>query len=418
MSSNMGIQEINREKDILYIQTFGEFTLRYKDNVLSGDKVRSKQVWALLEYLICNRTSDNSQDKLIESLWEDAEIDDPANALKNLAYRLRTTFKDKLGLDGSKYIVSKHGSYAWNLDSEYIVDMDIFEENLKSAEPGYMADKELLNKYITAVDLYKGNFMPQSDYKEWIRPQAVYLQNLYMDAVKKASALLIKEYNYTKAEEINRFALSIDKFSEENNINLMKALIGQKNNKKALEHYEYITKLLFTEYGLKPSENITALYKDITEKNDGYDKNIEITKADLRESEKVTGTMVCSYETFKSIYRLQSRAAIRNGRSVFIMLLTLEPLTSQKYFNNNLEEILKNILDIICDKLRKDDVVARCGRTQFVIMLSNITYENTQIVMDRLNSGFKTSVVNKQVEIHMETAILDPLELEGQNEDH
>ena len=136
-------------------------------------------------------------------------------------------------------------------------------------------------------------------------------------------------------------------------------------------------------------------------------------KNDLREPGNVRGTMQCNYETFKSIYRLHARAASRSGKSIFIVLLDLNHKTNKKYLEDNREEILENILGIICGFLRKDDVVARCGAMQFAIMLSNITYENTIMVLDRLNKKLISSDIGKYVELQTQIEILKPVELEA-----
>ena len=71
------------------IKMLGKFQIEYDGKVLSDDQSRTKQVWILLEYLLTNRRSDISVDRLIDVLWEDGGVDNPANALKNLIYRLR-----------------------------------------------------------------------------------------------------------------------------------------------------------------------------------------------------------------------------------------------------------------------------------------------------------------------------------------
>ena len=75
----------------LMIKMFGEFSIRRGDIVVSNDQSRTKKVWMLLEYLVANRHTEISQEKLIELLWDDEDCDAPLNALKNLIYRCRKT---------------------------------------------------------------------------------------------------------------------------------------------------------------------------------------------------------------------------------------------------------------------------------------------------------------------------------------
>ena len=119
---------------MLEIQMLGDFSLKLRDNVLSGDKVRGKQIWNLLEYIMVNRHKEISMDGLIQALWRDDEIDDPANALKNLAYRLRGTLKKSLDLSEGECIVYKHGAYVWNQDLPCSIDVDRMEEAYKPSK--------------------------------------------------------------------------------------------------------------------------------------------------------------------------------------------------------------------------------------------------------------------------------------------
>ena len=60
----------NTEK-CLQVKMFGEFSIRLGDQILTDDISRIKKVWVLIEYLLINRRSAISQDKLIEILWND-----------------------------------------------------------------------------------------------------------------------------------------------------------------------------------------------------------------------------------------------------------------------------------------------------------------------------------------------------------
>ena len=74
----------------IQICMLGDFTLRAGDQELSSTGNRSKKVWSLLAYLICNRGRSFSQQKLIDLLWEDdAASTNPENALRITLHLLR-----------------------------------------------------------------------------------------------------------------------------------------------------------------------------------------------------------------------------------------------------------------------------------------------------------------------------------------
>lgn len=411
MVLNVDLKTEENRDNILSIQLLGDFTLTYNGNTLSGEKVRAKQVWNLLECLIANRRKETSLDKLTEILWSDKEAEDPANALKNLAYRLRIVLKNNLKLDYNECIVYKHGSYAWNTEIPCTIDADLFEYYIQQAKKPGINQELACDYYYRAFQLYRGDFLPQSAYKEWVRPMAVYYQRLYMKACENLCSILLAQENYGAVEEVCRRAITIDPFVEINHANLIKALIGSNNQKKAAIHYNELSKMFYDELGVQPSEAITKLYQDTINKNLDFEKDIAVIKGDLKESSDAKGTLQCNYEMFKIIYRLQARAALRSGKSIFIALLTITAKNGSKIPPSQLEDTLGKLTNTICSFLRKDDVVTRYGRTQFLLMLSNITYENTAMVLNRLVNRINKSDIGNKVEVYGQMQTVDPFEL-------
>ncbi len=402
------------DQGILEIQMLGDFSLRNNDRVLSGDKVRGKQIWNLLEFIMVNRHKEISLDGTIQSLWRDDEIEDPSNALKNLAYRLRITLKQSLGLDDDKVIVYKHGAYVWNKEIPCHIDVDELEEAYKGTQQKTLSLEERLGYHKKVIEIYKGNFMPQSSFKEWVVPLTVYYQRIYMESVAAYCEILLENADFKEVEEICLRAIAIDPFIEINHVNLLKALIGLKNHDKAVSHYNYVNKLFYDELGVRPSDPITKLYHEIVNKNAAIEQDITLIKNNLKEVVEIMGAVYCNYEEFKMIYQLEARAALRSGKSIFIALLTVTGRQKKELPKDKLDETFEKIKNAIVYALRKDDIVTRYGRTQFLLMLSNLTYENSNMVLSRLVKKINDSGINDCVEVFGQLQSLDPIELEEQ----
>lgn len=402
----------DNQEELLEIQMLGDFVFRYKGKTLAGENVRAKQVWNLLEYIMVNRHKEISADGLIDALWQDREVDDPANALKNLAYRLRTILKKQLDLPRNDYIVYKHGAYVWNPEIPCRIDVDVFENAYKAAQEEGLSQEEIRKYYEKAVFSYTGDLLPQAAYKDWIIPIEMYYQRIYMDATEKISDFLLAEKEYKEVEEIARNAIGIDPFVEANHENLIKAMIGSNQQKRAVEHYHSLCKLFYDELGIKPSDAISKLYQDAMDRNKAIEKDVSIIKEDLTEDSDVRGALCCNYEMFKTIYQLQARAALRSGRSIFIGLLTVKGKSSANLNKTQLDETVELFKTTIVASLRKDDVVARYGRTQFLVMFANITSENTKMVLNRLIEKINESNYATGVRIYGQMQTLDPVELE------
>ena len=104
-------QENKTVRKGLQVKMFGEFSIRLGDRVLTDDVSRIKKVWILIEYLLVNRKSAIPQDKLIETLWNEEDSDNPVGALKNLVYRARSVLKtldESIGPELIQYVTSAY----------------------------------------------------------------------------------------------------------------------------------------------------------------------------------------------------------------------------------------------------------------------------------------------------------------------
>ena len=118
----------------IQIQMLGTFALRAGDITVSDVGNRSKKVWTLLAYLICNRDRSISQQKLISLLWgDDSDSDNPENALRITLHRLRAQLDQLWEGAGRELIVRKDGGYGWNSSIRVDLDCDRFEALCQTA---------------------------------------------------------------------------------------------------------------------------------------------------------------------------------------------------------------------------------------------------------------------------------------------
>lgn len=113
----------------LQVQMFGEFLITNQESVLNTEVIRSEMLTRLLTYMICNRKKSMTVQELTDFLWAEKESDNPAGALKNLMYRLRSLLKKTWG--NYDFIQTGKGAYQWNPNMEFQVDVEEFEECCK-----------------------------------------------------------------------------------------------------------------------------------------------------------------------------------------------------------------------------------------------------------------------------------------------
>ena len=391
------------------VSMLGGFRLQANGHEVDESLNRARQLWNLLEYLIAFRHRDISPDELVDVLWHNDEIDNPSSALKNLVYRVRTILVSH-GIPGAKNIIlCQRGTYSWNNALTTTVDIEEFERLIREADEKESQPAEQLDLYMQALSYYKGDLLPKSAFEEWVVPLSTYYHSLYVKCVEKTIRLLMDAGRYQEIAHIAQQAIVIDQFEESFHEALILAQIAMGNQQRAMAHYEHVTSLFYRELGVKPSERLRNLYREIIKNVQHVETDLEIIKEDLREAPLAYGAFFCEYEVFKNIYRLEARAAERTGQSVFLLLLTVTDTQGQipaiKLLNNSMDRLR----DCLLHSLRRNDVVSRFSATQFVVMLSSLTFENSLMVQDRILGRFKRENPRIAVRIHPKLQPMDPI---------
>lgn len=144
--------------DTIEIRTFGEFSLRVGDTVISDAGNRSRKVWALLAYLICHRGKPVPQQNLIQLFWAEENASNPENAFRITLHRIRTQL-DKLFPDAGRIcVLHQGGGYCWNEDVPVQFDCDRFDQLYLS---GTQEPEQRLEELLEAISLYRGEFLPK-----------------------------------------------------------------------------------------------------------------------------------------------------------------------------------------------------------------------------------------------------------------
>lgn len=396
----------NQKIDICML---GRFSITQGQLSISDSYNRTHQLWNLLEYLIAFRSKTVSQEELISVLWPDESSENPANALKNLIYRIRTTFSG-LGFPFARDMILFHrGSYHWNNGLDCTVDVEEFERLIAEGSAAEDVEKKL-GCFMEAINLYEGDFLPGSSCEEWVISLSAYYRSKYFSCVFETLDLLMDRNAFEEARKIAEKAIVIDPFEEHAHAFLIRALIRQDKQNQALEHYRHITDLFYRELGVKPSGTLRSLYREITKSVNNVESDLDMIREDLAERNAPAGAFCCDYEVFKNMYRVEARAASRSGEAIFVGLITVSDT------ENNVPELrllargMDHLLECIRLSLRKGDVVSRFSPTQYVLMLPTLTYENGEMVLERIRRRFRQEFRNKDFRIHTTLQPLLPVE--------
>ena len=372
----------------LRVTTFGEFSISYGENRITEADNRKKKVWSLLQYLITFRARNITQDELIEMFWPEEGVDDPANTLKTLLFRVRALLKT-LGFEEVKrLIVAQGGSYAWNREVPCVIDAADFDRLLEEAGAPGVSPAEQLRKLLAAAELYKGAYLPLDSASGWLVPVSAYYRAKYLKAITDACGLFAQSGRYEESVALCQKAVGIDPYEESLHYTLLAALIKDGRYQQALAYYYYVKDLFYSKFGLNLSEEFRALYKETVKSSKLIEHDLNLIMEKLREAEAIKGAFYCEYEFFKDVYRLEIRTAERTGLTVYLGLLTLsgknELLPSPRTMNQAME-LLRRVIN---KSLRKGDIFTRYSINQYLLMLPMTTYKSANNVIERIRTVF------------------------------
>ena len=373
----------HQAEHVIRISLLGNFEICNGDAKIEETINRSKKMWNLLGYMITYHNKYISQNEYIDMLWPDEVSTNPTSALKTLLSRVRSLL-EPIAKNQENFILSSQSSYQWNNNLPCIIDIEEFETYAKKAANTSYPEDERVAFYKKALDLYKGDFLSKHSTELWVIPISTYFHTLYLDTVKAFLQLLEKRNDYETMEYYCSKALQIERFDEEIHCMFIGTLLNQGNTIAALKHYEQTTDMLYSNLGVKPSKALRSLYLSIIRTQKTLEMDLNIIQNDLKEADFKSGPFFCEYCIFQETYRLIARQAAREGRSVYLCLLTVSDADGEIPSLNKLDGAMKRLADAINASLRRGDVVSKYSGAQYVILLPDITYEDSSMVMERI----------------------------------
>lgn len=388
------------------VRMLGEFCLEVDGQALSDKNSRSTKLTSVLCYLLLHRDRPVTQTELIETFWEDESQGNPLSALKMLILRIRNALKPLFG-EAVNPIVSHRGAYRWNEEIPCRVDAEDFEEYCHAAERA-AAMEEKLALYTKAADIYRGDFLPERANLTWVIPLNTRLHMRYVSMVKKYAALLEKAELFGEMEAVSQQALSTDHTDESLNVLLIRSMILQKKQAAALAQYKRTVDMLYRDLGVRPSEELQALYPLVTNEEKNWEQDIDSIMDSMRGELSPKEAFFCGFDLFKNIYQLESRRAKRTGSCLHVALMTVTGPGGAALSESVREKVMGQVQNIVAATLRQSDVVTRYSKCQYMVMLPGANLENSELVMTRIVRAYQNRHPRSLVQI---SYVLRELEL-------
>jgi two-component SAPR family response regulator len=225
---------------------------------------------------------------IIDALWPEESPRVAEKNFKTTLQRLRKSLEPVIHKEfGSSYI-HLHDNTVF-LDAELChVDTDRFLSLLKIAEEKKKRGdgKEAFPLYAEALEIYKGDFLPEELYAPWPDKKREELKAMYMELLNKTAKLHEKQGSLKKAMDCYKKAIQVDPLIEESYQKLMTFYSNKGMYNEALRIYEDCKKALKKELKTEPDSTTTAIYRKVFEKAKGQRT---APKKALRDRKNVVG---------------------------------------------------------------------------------------------------------------------------------
>lgn len=384
----------------IQICMLGDFSLTAGGNTISDAGNRSRKVWGLLAYLICNRERSVSQKKLIDLLWgEDSASSNPENALRITLHRLRALLDQLWPGAGRELILHKDGGYGWNNAADITLDCDRFEA---------LSGAGGLEGYLEALALYQGEFLSRQSSELWVIPIATHFHNCFLQMSMDAARLLSEQCRYEEAAEICRKAAAAEPYHEPLHQLLMQILGAKGDQKGAAAVYDALSKRLFDDFGIRPNEETRAVYRTAAHSPGDRTLPMDEVLEHLQEPSTTAGAMICDYDYFKVLCYAESRSMERSGKATHVALLSVSSGTDKPLAKGRMDRIMEQLGQQLRLNLRRGDTISRCSVSQYIIMLPNANYENSCMVCRRCLAAFHRAHPHVTAQIHYMVQPLTP----------
>ena len=390
------------------VQMFGNFRMDHNGAPFVAEKMHkesqfNRMMQALIHYSDCGI----AKDKLEEIVIGERDIDAPHTALRVIVYKTKQKLA-QLGLPGKNLIYLEGGIYYWTPDIEIEEDAAEFEKLYNEAcalekqmpqEPESAEtvcderikeiEDNMLELYIKALYLYKGEFLAAYTGETWIAQEARRYHIMFEKIINEAAYILRKRKQFKGLEKLGVYAAKVDPFNEWEEL-IMEAMVETRRYDEAEELYTDVVDYYLRECGIYPSSRLLEILEKYSNQMNHAHEILENIQEGMNEQEETErGGYFCSYPVFRGIYQASIRIMKRTRVPVYLMLCTLEDEEGrQVQSETKMNKYSRQLKKCVGESIRYSDIYTSYGKVQFLIMLIGIKREDCEIVKKRINRQF------------------------------
>ena len=403
----------------LIIKMLGEFSIQNEYGHFTHINNKSLQITRLLAYLIANKDTEVSKEKLIDVLWPNENAANPSGALRNLVYRARQILADFFPKDtifgvtgdtkpqaAQECILFSKNSYRWNPAIDCEIDIYQFEQfiNLADKEQNINEQYDWFQK---AHDIYKGDFLNILSSDEWVVFRSVYYKNLYTKITVSMCRYLSRQQNYAAVIRLCEASSLVDQMDEQIHIEKIFAYLKMNAPSQALSYYYSVSDLFTQKFGIDLGPEMQKAYREIIRQLPNYHQDIGGLEENLRTGNDEKGTFYCNFDIFKNIYQINLRSVRRSQSKRYLTLFTLTDRSRTEEITTDLIEEMDSLYIVLSKNLRSNDVFTKSSPSQFSLILTVVNENGCKTAITRITDKYAKKKLHSHVELRVDYKLIE-----------
>lgn len=247
------------------VETLGCFRVWSQDGgeITAADWGRDKAK-TLLQYLITRRSVLTPKERIVFDLWPQLDDRRADRDFKVALNALMTALEpDRRPREASTYI-KRQGSAYGLVAHLFMIDAQLFVDLVQTGSRVETIDTvQAIDHYRTAVDRYRGDYLPDALYEDWASAERERLLTLYLSTASRLATLLVNRRVDLEAIATAEDVLARDPCWEEAYHVLMRAHSHRGNRPQVVRVYQRCSSALKEELGLEPMAATTRLYHEL-----------------------------------------------------------------------------------------------------------------------------------------------------------
>ncbi|HET8813480.1 MAG TPA: BTAD domain-containing putative transcriptional regulator [Solirubrobacterales bacterium] len=237
----------------LRISTLGKLEVEGRRGPIGGQWL-DQRPGQLLKYLLCNRRRVVPSDQVVEALWPQAGLDEGRSRTRYNVHALRERIEpERDRRSPARYVVSRPGGYELDTD-EVWVDADEFEREARAGLAAFQRTRhELAGEHLaTALRLYKGDFLAEDPYAEWVLAEQERLRELAAQALRSLARINIDLGQLDPAAEVTRRLADLEPYDTDAQQLLIEICLRRGRRSEAYRRYERFRHSMITVFQTEP----------------------------------------------------------------------------------------------------------------------------------------------------------------------